>query len=69
MDAIVVVTKMTQSMTSCQFSLTINVGLSPCPVTTRIIMFLVGDSYKPSFPLLLGQAKIYVQYITKAAAE
>ena len=32
------------------------VGLSPLPVrvTTRIIVFLVGDPYKPSFPLLLG---------------
>ena len=32
------------------------VGLSPLPVrvTTRIITFLVGDPYKPSFPLLLG---------------
>ena len=33
-----------------------NLGLSPCPVTvtTRIITFLVGDPYKPSFPVLLG---------------
>ena len=33
-----------------------NVGLSPLPVrvTTRIITFLVGNPYKPSFPLLLG---------------
>ena len=32
------------------------VGLSPLPVrvTTRIITFLVGNLYKPSFPLLLG---------------
>ena len=32
------------------------VGLSPLPVTvtTRIIPFLVGNPYKPSFPLLLG---------------
>ncbi len=32
------------------------VGLSPLPVrvTTRIITFLVGNPYKPSFPLLLG---------------
>ena len=31
-------------------------GLSPHPVrvTTRIITFLVGNPYKPSFPLLLG---------------
>ena len=31
-------------------------GLPPLPVrvTTRIIVFLVGDPYKPSFPLLLG---------------
>ena len=31
-------------------------GLSPLPVvvTTRIIPFLVGNPYKPSFPLLLG---------------
>ena len=31
-------------------------GLSPLPVrvTTRIIIFLVGNPYKPSFPLLLG---------------
>ncbi len=31
-------------------------GLSPLPVrvTTRIITFLVGNPYKPSFPLLLG---------------
>ena len=34
----------------------VNVGLSPLPVrvTTRIITFLVGNPYKPSFPLLLG---------------
>ncbi len=33
-----------------------SLGLSPLPVTvtTRIVMFLVGDPYKPSFPLLLG---------------
>ncbi len=32
------------------------IGLSPLPVrvTTRIITFLVGNLYKPSFPLLLG---------------
>ena len=32
-------------------------GLSPFPVivTTRIITFLVGNPYKPSFPLLLGR--------------
>ena len=31
-------------------------GLSPLPVrvTTRIITFLIGNPYKPSFPLLLG---------------
>ena len=34
----------------------IYLGLSPLPVrvTTRIITFLVGNPYKPSFPLLLG---------------
>ena len=34
----------------------IYVGLSPLPVrvTTRIITCLVGNPYKPSFPLLLG---------------
>ncbi len=34
----------------------ISLGLSPLPVrvTTRIITFLVGNPYKPSFPLLLG---------------
>ena len=34
----------------------IHLGLSPLPVrvTTRIIAFLVGNPYKPSFPLLLG---------------
>ena len=33
-----------------------SVRLSPLPVrvTTRIITFLVGNPYKPSFPLLLG---------------
>ena len=33
-------------------TLTVYLGLSPCPVTatTRIIRFLVGDTYKPSFP-------------------
>ncbi len=32
------------------------IGLSPLPVrvTTRIVTFLVGNPYKPSFPLLLG---------------
>ena len=35
---------------------TVWIGLSPLPVrvTTRIITFLVGNPYKPSFPLLLG---------------
>ena len=43
-----------------QWSITIfnrkYIGLSPLPVrvTTRIITFLVGNPYKPSFPLLLG---------------
>ena len=34
----------------------VDIGLSPLSVTvtTRIITFLVGDPYKPSFPLLLG---------------
>ena len=34
----------------------LSLGLSPLPVrvTTRIITFLVGNPYKPSFPLLLG---------------
>ena len=34
----------------------LELGLSPLPVrvTTRIITFLVGNPYKPSFPLLLG---------------
>ena len=34
----------------------VSFGLSPFPVivTTRIITFLVGNPYKPSFPLLLG---------------
>ena len=32
------------------------VGLSPCPVTvtTRVVMFLVGDPYKPSFATVTG---------------
>ena len=32
-------------------------GLSPCPVTvtTRIIIFLVGDPYKPSFATVTGR--------------
>ena len=32
-------------------------GLSPCPVTvtTRIIEFLVGDPYKPSFAIVTGK--------------
>ena len=35
----------------------VKVGFSPFPVivTTRIITFLVGNPYKPSFPLLLGR--------------
>jgi len=34
----------------------ISVGLSPFPVilTTRIIIFLVGDPYKPSFATITG---------------
>ena len=34
-----------------------SLGLSPFPVivTTRIITFLLGNPYKPSFPLLLGR--------------
>ena len=34
----------------------ISVGLSPCPitVTTRIIIFLVGDPINLHLPLLLG---------------
>ena len=40
------------------------------PVTTRIVMFLVGDPYKPSFPLLLGggttqDLHVYLQSISK----
>ena len=37
--------------------LPILLGWSPFPVivTTRIITFLVGNPYKPSFPLLLGR--------------
>ena len=40
----------------CFFFVFIYFGLSPLPVrvTTRIITFLVGNPYKPSFPLLLG---------------
>ena len=35
----------------------IHLGLSPCPVTvtTRIIIFLVGDPYKPSFATVTGR--------------
>ena len=35
----------------------IDYGLSPCPVTatTRIIIFSVGDSYKPSFATVTGR--------------
>ena len=38
------------------FQKSFKLGLSPLPVrvTTRIITFLVGNPYKPSFPLLLG---------------
>ena len=32
-------------------------GLSPCPVTVtdRIVIFLVGDPYKPSFATVTGR--------------
>ncbi len=42
---------------SCRFRWRGYVGLSPFPVivTTRILTFLVGNPYKPSFPLLLGR--------------
>ena len=44
------------------------IGLSPFPVivTTRIITFLVGNPYKPSFPLLLGRGttqSIHISYV------
>ena len=45
-------------------------GLSPCPVrvTTRIVMFLVGDpykaAYKPSFATVTGQGGQPNQYLT-----
>ncbi len=47
----------------CNMYIYIYVGLSPFPVivTTRIITFLVGNPYKPSFPLLLGRGT--TQYI------
>ena len=32
--------------------ITVSLGLSPLPV--RVTAFLVGNPYKPSFPLLLG---------------
>ena len=42
---------------SQEFVTIVHVGLSSFPVivTTRIITFLVGNPYKPSFPLLLGR--------------
>ena len=46
-------------------------GLSPLPVrvTTRIITCLVGNPYKPSFPLLLGggTTQIILNYILSAS--
>ena len=38
-------------------SIVLYIGLSPFPVivTTRIITFLVGDSYKPSFATITGK--------------
>ncbi len=43
----------------------IYIRLSPLPVrvTTRIITFLVGNPYKPSFPLLLGGGTTQYIYI------
>ncbi len=42
------------------------IGLFPCPVTvtTRIIIFLVGDPYKPSFATVTGRGttQIYIRY-------
>ena len=40
------------------------IGFSPFPVivTTRIITFLVGNPYKPSFPLLLGRGTTQLIY-------
>ena len=48
----------------------IYVGLPPCPVTVtnRIVIFLVGDPYKPSFTTVTGRGDnpiydhIYVTY-------
>ncbi len=38
---------------------TVIIGLSPCPVTvtTRIVMFSVGDPYKPSFATVTGRGQ------------
>ena len=44
-------------MMGCFLGSSVALGLSPFPVivTTRIITFLVGNPYKPSFQLLLGR--------------
>ena len=48
------------------FLSTIYFGLPPCPetVTTRIIIFLVGDPYEPSFATVTGRGDnpIYTAY-------
>ena len=53
---------------NCKIYIYIYIGLSPLPVrvTTRIITFLVGNPYKPSFPLLLGGGT--TQYIDKRSS-
>ncbi len=65
--------KLDESITSktsvfqVQLNISYTLGCPPLPVrvTTRIITFLVGNPYKPSFPLLLGggQPKIYTKCI------
>ena len=42
---------------SCVTNKYIYIGLSPLPVTvtTRVVMFLVGDPYKPSFATVTGR--------------
>ena len=44
-------------------------GLSPLPVTvtTRIIPYLVGNPYEPSFPLLLGGGTTQCMFIFEVA--
>ena len=52
------------------YILYVYIELSPCPVTvtTRVIVFLIGDPYKPSFATVTWRGGIKVTVLLVAAA-